>query len=115
MKEVFLVTMLYDFYGQLLTEKQRSAIELYHLEDLSLNEIASMWDCSRQGVRDLIKRTENILNDYEKKLGLVKKYIRNKKNLDDCLDKLDNILHKHNLDNSEEFVDIRKKLSDILE
>lgn len=64
------ITMLYDFYSQLLTERQRDIIDLYYNQDLSLAEIAEELQISRQAVYDAIKRTEKILYDYEDKLKL---------------------------------------------
>ncbi len=66
--------LLYDFYGELLTEHQRNVYEdaVYH--DMSLTEIAEEYKISRQGVHDLIKRCDKILLDYEKKLHLVEKF-----------------------------------------
>ena len=66
-------TLLYDFYGELLTAHQKQIYELY-LDDLSLSEIAEEAGISRQGVHDLIKRCNKILAGYEEKLGLVKKF-----------------------------------------
>lgn len=60
--------MLLDCYGDLLTEHQKSIMELYYCEDLSLAEIGSPLGITRQAVRDIIKRTENILLKYEEKL-----------------------------------------------
>lgn len=61
--------MLLDCYGDLLTEHQRSVMELYYCEDLSLAEIGEPLGITRQAVRSLIKRTEDILIKYEEKLG----------------------------------------------
>lgn len=69
------ITMLMDFYGQLLTDKQLAALDMYYNEDLSLAEIAEEEGISRQGVRDSIKRGEKLLNEYEDKLGLAKRFI----------------------------------------
>lgn len=66
--------MLYDFYQDLLTEKQKKYTELYLQDDLSLAEIAEEFELSRQGVFEHIKRTEKLLNEYEDKLQLVKKH-----------------------------------------
>ena len=65
---------LYDFYQSLLTPKQRSYMSLYYLEDFSLGEIAEEFDVSRQAVYDNIKRTEMMLEQYEEKLLLLKKF-----------------------------------------
>ena len=61
--------MLLDCYGDLLTEHQRSVMELYYCEDLSLAEIGAPLGITRQAVRSLIKRTESILLEYEERLG----------------------------------------------
>ncbi len=65
--------MLLDCYGELLTEKQRNAMELYYFEDLSLSEIGEPLGITRQAVLSLIKRTENILQNYENKLGFARR------------------------------------------
>lgn len=66
--------MLYDFYGELLTQHQKKVYEDAVFNDLSLSEIADEQGISRQGVHDLIKRCDKILNDYENKLHLVEKF-----------------------------------------
>lgn len=63
------ITVLYDFYGDLLTEKQQEVIELYYNEDLSLAEIAALSGITRQGVRDSIKRAEGQLTEFEERVG----------------------------------------------
>lgn len=68
------VAVLLDFYGEMLTEKQRDLIDLYYNEDLSLGEIAQHQKITRQGVRDSIKRGEEFLYELEEKLGLLKTY-----------------------------------------
>ena len=73
--------MLYDFYGELLTQHQKSIYEDAVFNDLSLSEIADEQGISRQGVHDLIKRCDKILNDYENKLHLVEKFARIKRNI----------------------------------
>ena len=68
------ISLLLDFYGDMLTEKQRDVVELYYNEDLSLAEIAAHSKITRQGVRDSIKRAEGILLEMEEKLGLAKRF-----------------------------------------
>jgi len=68
------VGILMDFYGELLTDKQRDTLDLYYNRDYSLAEIAQDIDISRQGVRDFIKRGEKQLIEFEEKLGMVRKY-----------------------------------------
>ena len=65
---------LYDFYQSLLTPKQRSYMSLYYLDDFSLGEIAEEYNVSRQAVYDNIKRTEAMLEEYEEKLLLFRKF-----------------------------------------
>ena len=64
---------LLDFYGDILPERKRSVMDMYYNEDFSLGEIAAELGISRQGVRDIIKKSEEELLFYEEKLGLAKK------------------------------------------
>ncbi|MBY0222087.1 putative DNA-binding protein [Sporosarcina aquimarina] len=68
------VNFLFDFYQSLLTDKQRSYMQLYYLDDLSLGEIAEQYGVSRQAVYDNVRRTEAMLEDYEEKLNLFEKH-----------------------------------------
>lgn len=65
------ISVLLDFYGDMLTEKQREVVDYYYNEDLSLAEIAEHCGITRQGVRDSIKRAESQLYECEEKLGLM--------------------------------------------
>ncbi|AJC96384.1 putative DNA-binding protein [Staphylococcus hyicus] len=67
---------LFDFYQSLLTEKQRNYLRLFYLEDYALSEIAETFDVSRQAVYDNIRRTGDLVEDYEKKLGLYRRFTR---------------------------------------
>ena len=69
------ISLLMDFYGQLLTQKQRNILEQYYNMDYSLSEIAENQKTSRQAIHDLIKRCYKTLNDYEDKLSLLKNSI----------------------------------------
>ena len=69
--QTYRMTMLYDFYGELLTDRQREFFDLYYNEDLSLAEIA---DISRQGVRDVIVRAEASMQKIEDKTGIIKRF-----------------------------------------
>ncbi|MEG0688502.1 MAG: YlxM family DNA-binding protein [Hungatella sp.] len=71
--------ILYDFYGELLTDHQKHVYEEVVFNDLSLGEIAKEQGISRQGVHDLIKRCDKILTDYEEKLQLVHKFHQTKR------------------------------------
>jgi len=68
------ISYFYDFYGDILSEKQQLAVELYYNDDLSLSEIAEQIGISRQGVRDLLKRSEASLIGLEQKLGLAERF-----------------------------------------
>ena len=68
-------TLLYDFYGELLTEHQQKIYEDVVFNDISCSEVAENQGISRQGVHDLIKRCEHILDDYETKLHLVERFV----------------------------------------
>jgi predicted DNA-binding protein YlxM (UPF0122 family) len=68
------ISLLFDFYGDMLTEKQRDVVELYYNDDLSLAEIAENEGITRQGVRDSIKRAESQLLDMEERLGLARRF-----------------------------------------
>ena len=68
-------TLLYDFYGELLTERQQQVYESVVLEDYSLSEVAEDLGISRQGVHDMIKRCNHTLEDYEARLHLVEKFV----------------------------------------
>lgn len=74
--QTFRMTMLFDFYGELLTERQKEFYELYYDEDLSLAEIAENYGISRQGVRDVIVRAEAYMTEIEDKTGLVKRFVQ---------------------------------------
>ena len=74
MDEILKLTLLYDFYGELLTEKQKEVFEFHYHSDLSLTEIGEVLSITRQAVRDQLKRTEKILLEYEEKLQLVERF-----------------------------------------
>lgn len=76
------MNFLFDFYQALLTDKQRTYMELYYLDDHSLGEIAESYKVSRQAVYDNIRRTEAMLEEYEEKLGLFQKFQKRQKTLD---------------------------------
>lgn len=75
MERLIRTGLLYDFYGGLLTDKQRKALELYYYEDWTLAEIAAEEMVSRQAIHDLIHRSERIMEEYETKLGLMERFL----------------------------------------
>ena len=80
--QTYRMTMLLDFYGEILTQRQREFFDLYYNEDLSLAEIAENYDISRQGVRDAIVRAEAAMNELEDKTGLLKRFMRLREKID---------------------------------
>jgi len=87
------MTVLLDFYGELLTEKQRIALKSYYDEDCSLSEIAEDMSISRQGVRDFIKRGESQLLEFEEKLGLAKRFIK----INQLTDKINEVIETNDV------------------
>jgi predicted DNA-binding protein YlxM (UPF0122 family) len=103
--------MLYDFYGPLLTERQRQAVQLHYEADLSLSEVALEMAISRQGVYDLLQRSEKLLRDYEGKLGLVAKFQRERQRIGQACQ----ILNDIDVQKSREILEVVKILEEVLE
>lgn len=74
LEDSFETSVLFDFYGPLLSEKQQRFVDLYHNENCSLTEIAETLGVSKQAVSEGLKRAEKALRNYEDKLGLVKRW-----------------------------------------
>lgn len=106
------LSLLLDFYGELLSEKVRRATELYYNDDLSLSEVAEDMGITRQGVRDLIKRAEGNLYGYEQKLGLYKRFVKMQKGLGSLKDSL--VKAKSLLDNNTDRSEIDKEISGMI-
>lgn len=98
-------SLLLDFYGNLLTDKMRTTLDMYLNDDLSLAEIAEEEEISRQGVHDTVKRGLKQLNGYEDKLGLVKRFLEQRESVKEAIDLIDN----------KEYEDARKVLSKLSE
>ena len=84
--QTYRMTMLFDFYGDVLTERQKEFYDLYYNEDLSLGEIAENYGITRQGVRDVIVRAEAILTDLEDKTGLIRRFQQMQENINLIVD-----------------------------
>ncbi|WP_053219694.1 putative DNA-binding protein [Virgibacillus senegalensis] len=100
------INFLFDFYQELLTPKQRNYMELYYLEDYSLGEISETFDVSRQAVYDNIRRTEAMLEAYEDKLHLYKKFTART----DLLEQMGRALKENQTSTLRELVDSLKEL-----
>lgn len=74
--QAYRMSLLYDFYGDMLTDRQKEFYDLYYNEDLSLAEIAENYGITRQGVRDVIVRAEAILTELEDKTGIIRRFHR---------------------------------------
>ncbi|WP_122788597.1 YlxM family DNA-binding protein [Intestinibacillus sp. Marseille-P6563] len=88
--------LLFDFYGEMLTDKQKEVFDLYYNEDLSLAEISEHIGITRQGVRDSIVRAEHTLRDMEQRLGLVARYGK----IDPLIDSMLGDVHRLRIINS---------------
>ncbi len=75
MEKIVRQSLLYDFYGELLTEHQKNIYEDVVMNDMSYSEMGRVYGISRQGVYDMIKRCDKTLEDYEAKLKLVEKFV----------------------------------------
>ncbi len=110
MEKIVRQNLLFDFYGQLLTEHQKKVYEEIIINDFSYSEIAQIEGISRQGVYDLIKRCDKILEEYENKLKLIEKF-QNTKKMVSQINELANELKEDNdniilIDKIEEIVTI---------
>ena len=104
--------LLFDFYGELLTDHQKEIYEQFALEDLSLSEIAEMKGISRQGVHDLVKRCQKTLEGYEMKLLLVEKFL----SVMEKVSKIDDTLAEweREMNDPEEMVKRIRKIADAI-
>ncbi|MBQ7122335.1 MAG: YlxM family DNA-binding protein [Clostridia bacterium] len=93
------IAVLIDFYGEMLTAKQRDFLEYYYNDDLSLSEIAENEGITRQGVRDAIKRAETQLQEMESKLGVARRFEDMKRSLDEIIE-CSNQISEYNLRHS---------------
>ncbi len=93
-EDVFEVTVLLDFYGQLLTQRQYEIMDYHYNSDLSLGEIASELGISRQAVHDGIRKAKQSLRGYEKRLKLVERFTEQEKRIEKALENLQRLKDK---------------------
>lgn len=113
MEKIFEQGLLYDFYGELLTKHQRKIYEDAIYNDLSLSEIAAEAGITRQGVHDLIKRCDKILQGYEEKLHLMERFLLAKKTVNEILELTEEIMQKS--ESSEQIQKIKQLSQDLIE
>ena len=111
MDEILKQTLLFDFYGELLTAHQKEIYEEVVLEDCSLSEVAESHGISRQGVHDLIKRCQKMLEGYEEKLKLVEKFCTIKEKVEQ-IEKLTNGVSE---EPEKQLLEIKQYAAEILE
>lgn len=81
--QAYRMALLFDFYGDMLTDRQKEFYDLYYNEDLSLAEIAENYNITRQGVRDVIVRAEGILSELEEKTGIIRRFQKMQRQLEE--------------------------------
>lgn len=104
------INLLFAFYESLLTEKQQTFLKYYFHDDFSLGEIAAEFEISRQAVYEHIKRAEQVLENYESKLGLLEKYESRSR----CLEELQQALERAGvtMDNNKPIHDLVAQLGE---
>lgn len=103
------ISLLLDFYGDILTERQNEMLNMYYNEDCSLAEIADSFSISRQGVRSVLKKSETVLIDMENKLQLASRFIKMREKSSEIASELQNI--NKNINNDE----ISSKIHSLIE
>jgi len=108
-------SLLYDFYGELLTARQKDVMKLYHEENLSLSEIADEFGISRQGVHDALKNAEKSLLEYEEKLGLIRRFIERKTAMTSLHKDIESLIenNKENADLVRQLTGIKDKIDNM--
>ena len=104
MERIVEQTLLYDFYGELLTPHQKTIYEEYVLDDFSISEIAKEHNISRQGVHDQLKRIDKLLNEYEDTLHLIDRFLRIKEKINEINAYSKEVLSSDNLDEAKSIV-----------
>ena len=113
--DVLEISLLYDFYGELLPARQREVLSLYYEENLSLSEIAEEFGISRQGVHDALKNGEKRLNGYEEKLGLVRRFSDTRDAINDIDSQIEKLIDENsdNVELAESLKEIRRHIDNM--
>ena len=104
MERIVEQTLLYDFYGELLTPHQKTIYEEYILDNFSISEIAKEHNISRQGVHDQLKRVDRLLNEYESTLHLIDRFMKIKDKVNEISSYSKQVLSADDLDTAKERV-----------
>lgn len=104
MERIVEQTLLYDFYGELLTPHQKMIYEEYVLDNFSISEIAKEHNISRQGVHDQLKRVDRLLNEYESTLHLIARFMKIKDKVNEISSYSKQVLSADDLDTAKELV-----------
>ncbi len=115
MDKIFEQTLLYDFYGELLTKHQQNIYEEAIYNDMSLSEIAEQQGISRQGVHDLIKRCDKSLQGYESKLQLVEKFTDAKMKISEIVALTQIATESDEIDSEQQYKDFDERMKRIRE
>ena len=116
MEKIVRQSLLYDFYGELLTEHQKKIYEDIVMNDMSYSELADIYGISRQGIYDMIKRCDRLLEGYEDKLKLVEKFVYAKDKISDIKISIDKVKDKNKDSKLEKSLsEIEEKVTELLE
>lgn len=116
MEKIVRQSLLYDFYGELLTEHQKQIYEDVVMNDLSYSEIARECGISRQGVYDMMKRSDKILEEYEAKLRLVEKFVHAREEMSVIKEDIDELLSRNRDDDLDALIaEIGNKTARLIE
>lgn len=110
--QAFRMALLFDFYGDVLTDRQKEFYGLYYNEDLSLAEIAENYGITRQGVRDVIVRAEAILTDLEDKTGLIRRFHAMRSQLDNIVKAAEELLERNTKYEDEQIEVLARQIRD---
>ena len=114
--QAYRMALLYDFYGDTLTDRQKEFYDLYYNEDLSLSEIAENYGISRQGVRDVIVQAEAALTELEDKTGIIRRFHVMQDQLKDLLSSVEAIRKRNDqLYQDSEIETLTESISSVLE
>ena len=107
-------SLLYDFYGALLTDKQREVMELYHEENYSIAEIADELGVTKQAIHENLRKSEKILRSYEEKLGLMKSLLETRELIEAIDKKIDVLIRKAQESGRDEAEEGLKEIRDMI-